>query len=109
MPFLLADQGRNVLPRERPQLGECQQESPGTHGPNAWSPLHQVIVFAPPWASPEHRLEVVVERGNARMEPGHRGLNVRRQAPACPREAVPCRRPHADQWLAAPQEGAQLL
>src|SRR5262252_7723196 len=83
-----ADQGRNVLPRARPQLGEFQQERPGTHGPNAWNTLHQVIVFSPQWARPEQRLEVVVERGNARIAPGNMGLNVLRQAPARPREAV---------------------
>src|SRR5215831_11999533 len=104
-----ADQGRTLLPRERPQLGEFQQESPGTHWPNAWNTLQQVIVFSPQWARPEHRLEVVVSRGNARIEPGNMGLNVLRQAPARPREAVLFRSPHADQLLAAPQEGAQLL
>ena len=29
------DQGRDLLPRERPQLGEFQHQRPGTHGPNA--------------------------------------------------------------------------
>ena len=37
------------------------------------------------------------------------GLNVLREARARPRQAVLLRRPHADQLLAAPQEGAQLL
>ena len=30
-----ADQGRNLLPRERPQLGEFQQERPRTYQSNA--------------------------------------------------------------------------
>ena len=30
-----ADQGRNLLPRERPQLGEFQQERPRTYRSNA--------------------------------------------------------------------------
>ena len=37
------------------------------------------------------------------------GRNVLREALARPRQAVLLRGPHADQLLAAPQEGAQLL
>ena len=37
------------------------------------------------------------------------GLDVLCQAPAGPREAILFRSPHADQLLAASQEGAQLL
>ena len=104
-----ADQGRDLLPRERPQLGEFQQQRPGTHRPNTRDTLQQVVVFAPQRASPEHRLQVVVQRGDARIEPGNMGLDVLGQALARPREAILFRRPHADQLLAASQEGAQLL
>jgi hypothetical protein len=37
------------------------------------------------------------------------GLNVLCEVCVCPREPVLYRGPHADQWLAAPEEGAQFL
>src|SRR6266481_2818386 len=40
-----ADQGRDLLPRERPQLGEFQQQRAGTHGPNALGTLQQIVIF----------------------------------------------------------------
>jgi hypothetical protein len=58
-----AHQRRDLLAREGPQLGECQHQRPGTHGPNPWSALQQVVVFPPQRAGPEQRLNVIVERG----------------------------------------------
>src|SRR5438445_11956313 len=98
-----ADQGRDLLPRERPQLGECQQQGPGTHGPNALGTLQQIVIFPPQWAGPEHRLEVVVQRGDSRIEPRNMGRNILREALARPREAVLLRGPHDNQLLAAPK------
>ena len=65
-----ADQRRDLLPRERPQLGELQQQRPGTHRPNARGTLQQIVVVPPQRAGPERRLEVVVQRGQACIEPG---------------------------------------
>src|SRR3989442_1518940 len=104
-----ADQGRDLLPRERPQLGEFQQQRVGTHGPNALGTLQQVVIFPPQRAGPESGLEVVVQRGDGRIEPRNMGSNILREARVRPRQAVLLRGPHADQWLAAPQKGAQLL
>src|SRR5215831_15810815 len=78
------DQGSDLLPRERPQLGEFQQQRAGTHGPNALGTLQQLVLLPPQRAGPEHRLQVVVQRGDARIEPGNMGLNVLYLAPTCP-------------------------
>src|SRR5439155_2073965 len=94
---------------EGPQLGEFQQQRPGTHGPNARGTLQQVIVFPPHRAGPEQRLEVIVQRSQALVEPGDMCLNVRLETPARPREAVLLRGAHNTQWPAASSEGAQLL
>ena len=83
-----ADQGRDLLPRERPQLGECQQQRAGTHGPHALGTLQQIVMFPPQRAGPEPRLEVVVQRGDPRIAPRHMGRNILREARARPREAV---------------------
>ena len=104
-----ADPRRALLAREGPQLGEFQHQRPGTHGPNARGTLQQVVVFPPERAGAEQRLEVVVQRGDARIEPRNMGRNVLREARARPRQAVLLRGPHDNQLLAAPQEGAQLL
>src|SRR6266571_1574879 len=104
-----ADQGRDLLPRECPQLGEFQQQRAGTHGPNALGTLQQIVVFPPQWAGPERPLEVVVQRGDVRIEPRNMGNNSLRKALACPRQAVLFCGSHDDQWLAAPQKGTQLL
>src|SRR6266849_3881465 len=104
-----ADQGGALLPRERPQRGEFQPQRAGTHGPNALGTLPQVVMFPPQRAGPEYGLEVVVQRGDGRIEPRHMGSNVRLEAPARPRQAVLLRGPHDNQLLAAPKKGAQLL
>src|SRR5882672_1690570 len=83
-----ADQGRDLLPRERPQLREFQQQRAGTHGPNALGTLQQVVLVPPQRAGPEYGLEVVVQRGDGRIEPRNMGSNVRLEAPARPRQAV---------------------
>ena len=97
-----------MLPRERPQLGECQQQRPGTHRPQARDTLPEVVVYSPQRTGPEQRLHVVVQRRQARLAPGHMSLDGLGQAPARSREAVLFRRVHADPWLVAAQEGAQL-
>src|ERR1044071_5127014 len=102
-----ADQGRDLLPRERPQLREFQYQRPGTHRPNARSTLQQVVVFPPQWAGSKHRLDIVVQRGDTCIEPCYMGDNILGEALTRPREAVLFRGPHADQLLAASQEGAQ--
>jgi hypothetical protein len=92
------DPGRAVLPRQRPQLREFQQESPGTHRPNARDTLQQVVVFSPQRAGPEHRLQVVVQGGDARIEPGNTGLDVLWtgiRTTACVRTRCACRRRRA--------------
>src|SRR5947207_2665557 len=83
----------NLLPRERPQLGQFQEQGPRTHGANARGTLQQVVVFSPQRARPEHRLQIVVQRSDTRIEPGNMGLDVLRQAPVCPRETVLFRGP----------------
>src|SRR6266567_19853 len=98
-----ADQGRDLLPRERPQLGEFQQQRAGTHGPNALGTLQQIVIFPPQRASPEQRLEVVVQRGDTRIEPRNMGSNILREAHARPRQAVLLRGPYDNQLLAAPK------
>src|SRR5947209_8146693 len=92
-----------------PQRGEFQQQRAGTHGPNALGTLQYIVVFPPQGAGPEHRLEVVVQRGDTRIEPRNRGLNVLCETRVGPRQTVLIGSPHADQLLAAPKEGAQLL
>ena len=82
------NQGRDVLPCERPQCGECQQQRPGTHRPNAEDTVPQVGIFAPQRAGTKHRLQVVIQRGDACLEPGNMRLNVLWQALTRPREAV---------------------
>jgi len=67
-------QGRDWLPRECPQLGQFQQERPSTHRPHAGDTLQEIIVFAPQRAGPEHPLQVIVQRGATRLEPGPRAL-----------------------------------
>ena len=89
-----AHQRRDLLAREGPQLGEFQHQRPGTHGPNARGTLQQVVVFPPQRAGPEQRLEVIVQRGQALVEPGDMRLNVRLETPARPREAVLLRGAH---------------
>ena len=66
-------------------------------------------MFPPQGAGPEHRIEVVVQRGDVRIEPRNMGNNILRQALARPRQAVLLRGPHDDQLLAAPKQGTQLL
>jgi hypothetical protein len=85
-------------------------------GPNAGRASHKVrgtlqeiVVVSPHWAGPEPSLEGVVQRGDARLEPGERGRNGRDAARTCPREAMLRRRAHDDALLAAPHKGAQLL
>jgi hypothetical protein len=62
-----ADQGRALLPRARPHLGEFQEQRAGTHGPNTLGTLQQLVIVPPQRAGPEHRLEVVVQRGDVRI------------------------------------------
>ena len=104
-----ADQGRDLLPRARPQLGACPPQRAGPHGPHARGTLPQIVIFPPPRAGPEPRLAVVVQRGDTRMAPRHRGRKSLREARARPRQAVRLRGPHDPQWLAAPTQGTQRL
>ena len=92
-----------------PNSGSSSSNVRAHTGPNALGTLPQIVVFPPQRAGPEHRLEVVVQRGDARIEPRHMGRTILREARARPRQAVLLRGPHDDQWLAAPQKGAQLL
>jgi hypothetical protein len=108
-------EGRNpdsrcdLLAREGPQCGECQQQRPGTDGPTAWGTPHQVVVFPPERTPPQHRLEVIVPRGQVRMEPSDRRGNVPLETPAAPRQAVLLHGAPGDPLLAAPQPGPQRL
>ena len=88
------NQGRDLLPRERPQRGEFQQQGPGTHRANARGTLQQVVVFPPERAGPEQRLEVVVQRGDARIEPRNMGLDILHEALTRPYQTVLLRGPH---------------
>ncbi len=63
----------------------------------------------PPQIVPQQRLEVVVQRGNGGIQPRNMRRDVLREARVGPRQAILFRSPHADQVLAPPQEGAQLL
>src|SRR5574341_1645839 len=93
------DQGRDLLPRERPQRGEFPQQRVGTHGPNALGTLQYIVVFPPQGAGPEQRLEGVVQRGDTCIEPGNMGLNVLCETCVGPRQTVLFGSPHAEQWL----------
>ena len=102
-------QRRALLAWERPQLGACQQQRPGTHGANPRGTRPQVIVFPPPWARPAPPLEGLVQPGEAVVEPRDRCLQIRLEAPVRPRQAVLLRGAPDDPWLAAPSKGTQLL
>jgi len=86
------DQGRDPLPRRRPQLGEFQHQRPGTHGSHARGTLQEIVVFSPERTAPQHRLKVVVQYGQALVEPGHVGCNVRLEASARPLVVTGARR-----------------
>src|SRR6267142_3014782 len=88
------DQRRDLLPRERPQLGELAPQRVGTHRPNALGALQQLVICPPQRAGPEQRLEVVVQRGDARIAPRNMGCNVLREPLARPRQAVLLRGAH---------------
>ena len=103
------DQRRDLLALEGAQCWECQQSGAGTHGSYAQGTRQEIVVFPPQRAAPQDRLEGVGQRDDTRIAPGNRGRHVLREARARPRQAVLHRRPHDDQWLAAPKKGAQCL
>ena len=92
-----------------PNAGSSHSNVRAHTGPTPWALCHRSSFSRHQGAGPEHRLEVVVQRGDGRIEPRHRGNKSLRKALACPRQAVLCCGPHDDQWLAAPQKGTQLL
>ena len=72
--------------RVRPQPGNA----PGRCGPRASAPGSSATAqrVPAPRAGPAHRLQGVVQRGHARLEPRHRGRHSLRETRARPREAV---------------------
>ena len=78
-------------------------------GPNALGTLQHLVLFPPQRTGPQRRLPSILQRRQARIDPGAVGLNVCHQALVRPREAVLCGGPQDDPWLAAPSKGAQLL
>ena len=77
-----AHQRGDLLAMAGPERGECQPPRPGTHGPTPWGARPPVSVFPPPGAGAEPRLEVIVRRGQALVEPGQMRRQVRLEAPA---------------------------
>jgi len=100
---------REVLAAQGPSLGPIEHERPRTPGADTRHTAQEVLPLPPDGAGPQSRIEGIVTRHEAGIEPRAMGLDIRVETARRTPKAVLLRRPHGDAWPPSGQERTPFL